>query len=172
MNAWPLGKPSGFFIGVFMRLLNVMFILLLLKLSTTAKAEYLIARVVGIMDGDTIEVLDLNKNRHKVRLAQIDAPEKAQPFGNRSKEYLSDLIYKKEVILDWQKKDRYDRLLAIVHVDKKNINYDMVINGYAWAYDRYVTDDIYRLAQQYAQTRQVGLWGHANPVAPWNWRRK
>lgn len=146
--------------------------LMLLMASTTAKAEYLIARVVGVLDGDTIEVLDREKNRHKVRLAQIDAPEKAQPFGAKSKEYLSSLVYKKDVIIDWQQKDRYDRLLAIIHVDKKNINYDMVINGFAWAYERYVTDEVYRTAQRHAQTRKVGLWSHPNPVEPWNWRRK
>lgn len=168
----PLGKPSGFFVGALMKLLKVVFTLLLLMLSTTVKAEYLIARVVGVLDGDTIEVLDQEKNRYKVRLAQIDAPEKTQPFGNKSKEYLSDLIYKKEVTLNWQQKDRYNRLLAIVRIDKKNVNYEMVINGYAWAYERYVTDNIYDFAQNHAQIRKVGLWRQPNPIAPWNWRRK
>ncbi len=169
----PLGKPSGFFIiGALMKLLKVMSILLLLMLSTAVKAEYLIARVVGVLDGDTIEVLDSNKNRYKVRLAQIDAPEKTQPFGSKAKEYLSHLIYRKEVILDWQQKDNYGRLLAIVHSDKKNINYEMVINGYAWAYERYVTDAIYKVGQHHAQARKVGLWEHPQPIAPWHWRRK
>lgn len=66
----------------------------------------LTCRVVGAADGDTVTVLDAQKVQHKIRLAGIDAPEKAQPFGNRSKESLSDLVFDKTVLIETEKRDR------------------------------------------------------------------
>ena len=74
----------------------------LLAAATPGLADTLTARVVGISDGDTITVLDAANTQQKIRLAAIDAPEKGQPFGNRSKENLSRLVYGKEARVDWE----------------------------------------------------------------------
>ena len=55
-------------------------------LAAPALAEVVTGRVVGVSDGDTITVLDGAKTQHKVRLSGIDAPEKGQAFGDRSRE--------------------------------------------------------------------------------------
>lgn len=83
--------------------------ILLLALAFTANAETVTDRVVGVADGDTLTVLDVDKVPHKIRLAGIDAPEKKQPFGNRSKESLSELTYDKTVTIETDKRDKYGR---------------------------------------------------------------
>ena len=81
-----------------------------------AEAETLSGRVVGVSDGDTITVLDADLQQHKIRLSGIDAPEKKQPFGQRSKEHLSLLVFDKPVDVEWNKLDRYKRTIGKVMV--------------------------------------------------------
>lgn len=100
--------------------------LLLVFATTTAHAEELRGMVVSITDGDTITVLDANKVQHKIRLLAIDAPERKQAFGTKSKEALSHKIGKKNVTVVWKKKDRYGRILDEVKFDRRNINLEMV----------------------------------------------
>ena len=88
----------------------------LLMVSIGASAETLTGMVVGVADGDTITVLDANREQHKIRVAGIDAPEKAQPFGQRSKESLSAMVFGKEVDVQWHKHDRYQRIVGKVMV--------------------------------------------------------
>ena len=92
------------------------FLALLLMLSIAAGAETLTGTVVGVADGDTVTVLDANRKQHKIRLAGIDAPEKAQPFGQRSKQSMSALVFGKEVDVQWEKRDRYKRIVGKVMV--------------------------------------------------------
>ena len=88
----------------------------MLAANVTARADTLSGTVVGVSDGDTITVLDADREQHKVRVAGIDAPEKSQPFGQRSKESLSRLLYGKDVDVDWRKRDRYQRIVGKVAV--------------------------------------------------------
>lgn len=81
-----------------------------------AYAETLIGIVVGVADGDTMTVLDAERQRHKVHLGGIDTPEKAQPFGQRSKENRSRLVFKKKVAVDWTRRDHYGRMVGKVMV--------------------------------------------------------
>jgi endonuclease YncB( thermonuclease family) len=92
-------------------------LLVLLLAASLARAELLQGKVVAIADGDTLTVLDAAKNQHKIRLSGIDAPEKRQPFGSRWKENLSRLAFDKEVTVDWQKRDRFDRIVGKVLID-------------------------------------------------------
>ena len=82
---------------------------LVLCLATCVHAVELRGKVVGVSDGDTVTVLDAERHQHKVRLAGIDAPEKAQAFGQASKISLSDQIFGREVAVTWDKRDRYGR---------------------------------------------------------------
>lgn len=91
-------------------------------------------RVVGVSDGDTITVLVGGHEQIKVRLAEIDAPEKAQPFGQRSKQALSDLVFGKTVRVEQQDTDRYGRVVGRVFVDGTDVNVEQIRQGMAWAY--------------------------------------
>ncbi|WP_034671127.1 thermonuclease family protein [Epilithonimonas caeni] len=132
------------------------------------------ARVIGIMDGDTMEIL-YKKRPIKVRLAHIDSPEKrgTQPFGNNAKQALSDLCFGQIVSIHAEKYDRYKRLIAVVTNDKgQNVNQQMLKLGMAWHYKKYSKDADYAMLETEARKNRVGLWQDKNPIAPWLWREK
>lgn len=82
---------------------RVPFLVVMLIASCAANAETLSGRVVGVSDGDTITVLDGSRQQHKIRLLGVD-PEKAMPFGQRSKESLSRLVFERDEDVVWRKK--------------------------------------------------------------------
>ncbi|NOJ28385.1 MAG: nuclease [Nitrososphaera sp.] len=149
-----------------------------LLFTHSALAETISGRVVGIADGDTITVLDSTKTQHKIRLSGIDAPEKAQPFGQASKKHLSDLVFNKDVTLNCGKTDRYKRKVCVVMINGKDVNQAQVAVGMAWWYRQYQKEQTaqqradYEAAEAKARSGKVGLWSEANPVAPWEWRHK
>jgi len=128
-------------------------------------------KVVAVADGDTITVLN-GREQVKVRLTEIDAPEKAQAFGNRSKQSLSDMCFGKIATLADKGKDRYGRTLARVTCADIDANAEQVRRGMAWVYDRYVADrGLYSIRDE-ARAAKRGLWADVNPVPPWEWRRE
>jgi endonuclease YncB( thermonuclease family) len=144
-------------------------------------AELLTGPVVGIADGDTLTVLEVAgdvRMQRKVRLSGIDAPEKKQPFGNVAKQALSDLVWDKTVSVEWSKVDRYGRIIGKVLVDGKDVNIEMVRRGMAWVYRKYLGEleppdqDAYLAAEKAAVADQRGLWRDAEPIPPWEWRRR
>ena len=129
--------------------------------------------VVGISDGDTFTCLTGNLKPIKVRLAEIDAPEKAQPFGKKSRQMLGSLIHKRHVTLAIQGYDRYQRILATVYDRQgQNINLIMVQQGMAWAYRQYLQDVAYLQAEQTAREHRRGLWRDPSPIEPHLWRQQ
>ena len=111
----------------------------LVLLSTSLVAETITGKVISVADGDTITIL-VDKTKHRIRLAEIDAPElKGQPYGKASKAHLSALVYNKLVLVEYTKKDRYGRLIGTVTSQKVNVNEAMVIAGLAWHYKLYAT---------------------------------
>jgi endonuclease YncB( thermonuclease family) len=141
-------------------------------------AQELPGRVVRVADGDTITVLDQSKVQHRIRLAGIDAPERRQPYGARAKDHLSSLVAGRQVVVAWQKRDRYGRIVGKVLLDGRDINLAMVRAGLAWHYKAYALeqaekDDLtYSGAEDSARQRRTGLWGYPHPMAPWDWRRR
>lgn len=128
-------------------------------------------RVIGVKDGDTVEIM-LNGSPQAVRLLHIDAPEKKQPYGMAAKQVLSDFCYGKDVALDGKvSKDRNGRLLAVL-ITRKNVdvNASMIVSGYAWHFKKYSKDPYYGNLERQARKERVGLWADPNPVAPWDYR--
>ena len=131
------------------------------------------AKVIGISDGDTMEILYKNVPT-KIRLAHIDCPEKRgkQPFGNNAKIALSDLCFGRIVTVKGKKYDRYKRLIAVVINDRnQNVNQEMIKLGMAWHFTKYSKDPIYAKLEKEARKNRVGLWQDKNPIAPWNFRK-
>jgi endonuclease YncB( thermonuclease family) len=125
-----------------------------------------------VIDGDTIEILDADKEAHRIRLHGIDTPERGQPFSRVATEALADIIAGKEVGITVVDTDRYGRTVGVVHFDGQNVNLTLVQDGYAWWYERYAPrDDDLREAQQKARGKSLGLWSEKNPIPPWEWRR-
>ena len=136
-------------------------------------ADTLNGYVVGVSDGDTVKVLDAGKKQHRIRLLGIDAPESNQAFGQKSKQYLSSLIFNKNVSITYKEKDQYGRILGTIFYENENINLKMVKAGLAWHYV-YFAKDNKELAEAEAAARKekLGLWKDPNPMPPWDFRRQ
>jgi len=149
-------------------------LLLLLLLGGTlasAHAELFIANVVAVLDGDTVLVLRNSGAPVKVRLAEIDAPEKAQQSGLASKDSLSDLVLHKQVSVSTQAVDSYGRLVAHLAVDGKSVNEEQVRRGMAWEYSHYHSNKFYIALQREAQQARRGLWSGNDVMEPSKWRK-
>ncbi|HAN9605061.1 TPA: micrococcal nuclease [Escherichia coli] len=143
--------------------------LALIFAASTAHAD-IAGRVVGVIDGDTLDVL-VDKRPVRVRLAQIDAPEKRQAFGTRARQALSSLTFRQDVTVIEAGPDRYGRTVGTVYVGAVNVNNELVRQGMAWAYRRYVTDPTVIQIEAEARREKRGLWADPSPVPPWEFRR-
>lgn len=152
-------------------------VVLTLGIFSGAAADVLGGKVLAVTDGDTITVLDAGDVQHVVRLAGIDAPEKRMPFGQRSKQNLSDLVYGRWVEVEGEKNDRYGRLVGKVLVNGRDANLAQIQAGMAWHYKEYQREQtvpdrrIYAEAESKATIAKQGLWADPNPVPPWDWRK-
>lgn len=131
-----------------------------------------VAKVIGIKDGDTFQVLYEGKPI-TVRLEHIDCPEKGQPFGKNAKKFSSDFCFNKQVtIKNKGKYDRYKRLIAEIYFEGSCVNMELVKNGYAWHFKKYSDNVDYNNLEQVAKQNKTGLWADVNAIAPWEWRKK
>lgn len=149
-------------------------ILIFLFITCCAYSQEYTGRVVAIADGDTFTLLTESKKQVKVRISQIDTPEKNQPFGTRSRQALSDLIFSsKEVLVVQQDIDRYGRLVGQVYVENMDVNRKMVQEGMAWVYRQYLIDKSLLEDEKKAKEAKRGLWSlpSTDQVPPWEWRR-
>ncbi len=142
----------------------------LLATLNTAHAEEFSAKVIAVMDGDTVLVLRDNM-RIKVRLAEIDAPEIAQPFGEKSKQSLAELVLNKQVHVDSQAVDVYGRLVALIKVSELNVNHEQVQRGMAWESSRSNKGKALLALQNDAKKAKRGLWAQTDPMPPREWRK-
>lgn len=133
---------------------------------------------MGVSDGDTVKVLDASNTQYKIRLMGIDAPEKKQAFGNKSKENLSDLVFNKQVTVEYSKQDKYGRTVGRILVNGVDANLEQVKAGLAWHYKQYQREQsvgdraAYAQAEEQARSAHLGLWADPDPTPPWDWRHK
>ena len=157
---------------------RALFIAVALLLLTPSSAETLEGRVVAVADGDTITVLDDSHMQWRIRLLGIDAPERGQAFGGKSRESLSSLVFGREVLVEFYKKDRYGRTVGKVTVNGIDANLAQVHAGMAWHYKKYQNDQsvadrsAYADAEAQARSQRLGLWSTQETVAPWVWREQ
>lgn len=128
------------------------------------------AKVIAVMDGDTIMVLH-DGAKIKIRMANIDAPEKDQAFGMQSRQSLLEMVQKKLVHINSQAVDQYGRVVGLVSVDGRSVNEEQVKRGMAWEYSHFHSNRSYIALQSEAQQARRGLWGQGSPLAPWQWRK-
>jgi|CXWL01.1.fsa_nt_gi endonuclease YncB( thermonuclease family) len=151
-------------------------VIVCLLLSFPSFAEELTGKIVAIADGDTVTLLTPQMEEIKIRLAAIDAPEKDQPFGQKSKQMLSDLIFNRQVRLDAIDTDKYGRTVGHIYLADSDINMLMVSQGGAWAYRQYLgpNDSAFIQAEESARNDKAGLWALQEDqiMPPWEWRHK
>jgi len=133
------------------------FLLCLTVLVPYAYSEQFTGKVVGVADGDTITVLVDGNRQVKVRLGQIDAPEKNQAFGQKAKQSLSDLVFGKQVKVVKETVDRYGRTVGRVYVNDMDVNAEQISKGLAWVYVQYATDQSLYDLEKAARNRKIGL---------------
>ena len=126
--------------------------------------------VIGITDGDTLTLLDEQNAEYKIRLDGIDAPEKNQPFGTKSKESLSELVMGQAVAVEWKSKDRYGRIIGVVLLNGDSVNQQQVDRGWAWHFVKYSDSEKLATAERSAREARLGLWVEESPVPPWEFR--
>lgn len=152
-------------------------VLLLSAVSGFASADMLTGRIVGIVDGDTVDLLIDGRENVRVRVAGIDAPERSQAFGQRSKQRMSEIVFGKAVQVESTKRDRYGRVIGKVMVNGRDAGLSLIDSGLAWHYKKYQREqsaadrEIYSLAEDKARSSKVGLWRDSDPTPPWEWRK-
>jgi endonuclease YncB( thermonuclease family) len=160
--------------------ISVSILLWLLATSTCFGQESKVfGQCVGVVDGDTLRILTAEKQLLRVRVAWIDAPESSQAFGQRAKQAMSSLVFGKDVELRFYTVDRYGRLVCMVFVDGQDAGLELIKEGFAWAYAKYLPEASVAIRQSYAaaeataRARAIGLWAdNDEPVPPWEFRKR
>ncbi|HEU0233689.1 MAG TPA: thermonuclease family protein [Gallionella sp.] len=127
-------------------------------------------KVIAVLDGDTLLVLR-NNRPVKVRLAEIDAPEKMQTFGETSRRSLSDMVLGKQVKVSGQAVDKYGRMVAHLGLNGLDVNAEQIRRGMAWEYSHFHGNQVLVALQEEAKQVPRGLWALSNPTPPWEWRK-
>lgn len=129
--------------------------------------------VIKIVDGDTYDVLTSGKKTIRIRMNGIDAPEKKQPFGTKSKDHLGSLCFGKTVKIVPISYDRNKRLIADSFTDRDlNLSRAMIRAGYAWHFKKYSKDKKMADDEEHAKKNRAGLWADNEPIAPWIFRSR
>ena len=152
---------------------NIALLFFIFSFTTLFSQTTLSAKVVGIKDGDTVVVLDSLNNQTTLRLAEVDTPEKNQPFGTKAKQFTSDQIYRKTIKYIVTDTDRYGRSIAMIYYDaNKYLSAEIIKAGMGWHYKRYSTSKELALFEDNAKKNKIGLWIDNNPIEPYLWRKK
>jgi micrococcal nuclease len=144
-----------------------------LAVATSLQAgSFFEGRVVRVLDGDTVEV-QVGDELRRIRVAGIDAPERAQPWSKRAREALAARVAGKQVRINAIATDRYGRTVGEIYADNACVGCELVRDGHAWAYRGYEPDPVLLELEDQARSARRGLWGLAESerTPPWEWRR-
>ena len=137
--------------------------------NVSIQEKTILGKVTAITDGDTFKLLTKDFTLIKVRLANIDCPERKQPFSAKAKQFTSDAVFSKNVKLKYLKKDRYGRLICnVIYDDSLNLSHELIKQGLAWHYVKYSKDKYLQDLENEAKSNKIGLWQDKNAVPPWN----
>ena len=147
---------------------------LMLFLLPQAELKTKNGEVISVKDGDTLILKDNSDKLYKVRLADIYAPEIAQPFGRSAKKLLEDLALDKVVRVNYTQVDKYGRLIGEVYLaDGKMLNEEAIKAGLAWHYRVKNPHSTFLEKMEYkAWKKKLGLWVQDKPIPPWEFRRE
>ncbi|MEY2699816.1 MAG: hypothetical protein RIQ52_571 [Pseudomonadota bacterium] len=145
-------------------------ILLLLSGAVQAAPEILTGKVVSVHDGDTITLLIEGKKTFRIRLAQIDAPETGQAYGERSRDNLAGKVAGQSLRVEVSATDRYGRTVGTLFLGQRDINREQLADGMAWVYRQYLKDKSLLEIERSARERGLGLWADPHPIPPWEFR--
>ena len=153
---------------------HITFLFILFWITPLLSHTTLTAKVVAIKDGDTVVVLDSLNYQTTLRLAEVDCPEKSQPFGTKAKQFTSDQIYLKTIKYVVTDIDRYGRSIAMIYYDTDNkyLSAEIIKAGMGWHYKRYSKSKELPTFEDNAKKHKIGLWSELNPIEPSLWRRK
>jgi micrococcal nuclease len=160
---WTAMKKEQLFISFLMALC-------LFTLFPAYGEEVLIGSVIKVVDGDTLDV-QVGPGKHRIRLAEIDAPERNQPWGDEAKQGLAFKVLKQEVRVVVTDTDRYGRQVGKIFLGQTDINRSMVSEGHAWVYRQYSQDERLIEIETVAREAGIGLWNRNDTVPPWDWRK-
>jgi endonuclease YncB( thermonuclease family) len=149
---------------------RVVLLLLGAGLAHAAELKPYYARVLSVIDGDTV-IVEHGKRRITVRLAGIDAPERTQAWGDVARDALTGSVLRKEVRVLPQAVDDYGRTVGVLELAGRDINREQVRKGYAWEYSFHHSDHALVALQNEARAARRGLWSQPNPQAPWDYRK-
>ena len=145
--------------------------LLFFTLFTIYGQNLLTGKVIGIKDGDTVVIIDSFNTQTILRLAEVDCPEKKQPFGIRAKQFTSYAVYLKTITYVVTNKDRYGRSVAKIYYNHKYLSAEIIKNGMGWHYKKYSTSQELAQFEKQARSKKMGLWIDPNPIYPSEWRK-
>lgn len=176
---------------MFKKVLIVPLLLALMVSSVLAKEPMFVihGKIIKVSDGDTVHFVQSGENfKMRVRLYGIDAPETekknrrtgivskpGQPYGEEAYRALKAKIDGKDVTIEIWDKDRYKRMVSVIRLGDRNINREMVAEGWAWAYRQYLDRphaSEYIGAEDDARKSKRGLWKQSNPMPPWEFRKQ
>jgi endonuclease YncB( thermonuclease family) len=162
-----------------MRFRYFVFLLLLLPACVPAfdRTSELTGKVVHVSDGDSMIVL-ANGTEQRVRMHGIDAPERTQPYNHKARQSLAELVAGRTVTVQYDKEDKYGRIVGKVLVNGTDAGLAQLQRGMAWFY-RFYQEELepedraaYAQAEDLARRDRLGLWAEPQPVPPWEFRRR
>jgi len=150
-------------------------ILVMMNIYSSENENIVVGKVISVIDGDTIKILTDKSKELEIKLAEIEAPERDQPYGRTSKQNLSQLIYNRVVTVKYSSRDRYARIVGYVVLNNTDINLRLIKSGSVWVHDYYSLGKrgkIYKEQEAIAKNNKVGLWAlqESQRVSPWHWR--
>ena len=127
--------------------------------------------MIGVVDADTLDVLDESKKTHRIRIHGIDSPERGQPFAKKARSAMSALVAGQTVTVENLGDDRYGRMIARITAGDRDVGEAMIAGGWAWHYVKYDDSEVYAAAERQAREARAGLWRDERAVPPWEWRK-